>query len=64
MTTIPPISPVAAKANTAPATPDSTQPLDRARLDKLRAAIQAGQYPLDPGKLAASMLDLRETLGK
>lgn len=42
----------------------AAQPLDRARLDRLRSAIQAGQYPLDAGKLAARILDLKETLGK
>ena len=60
----------AAAAVTAKTTPAAeakgavAQPLDRARLDRLRSAIQAGQYPLDAGKLAARILDLRETVGK
>ncbi len=65
MTTIPTTNVTAVKsAPTREAVPADAQPLDRARLDKLREAIQAGKYPLDPGKLAARMLDLRETLGK
>lgn len=65
MTTIPPtsVAPIKAAPTRDVAAPES-QPLDRARLDQLREAIQSGKYPLDPGKLAARMLDLRETLGK
>jgi len=33
-------------------------PLDRARLDALRSAIQAGRYPLDPAKLAERMVSV------
>ena len=39
-----------------PDTQRSAPPLDRAKLDALRSAIQAGRYPLDPAKLAERMI--------
>lgn len=58
MSSISPIGTPATQANRAATveSPRAAQPLDRAKLDALRAAIQADRYPLDPDKLAARMI--------
>jgi len=51
-------APATAHAQPLAATQRSAPPLDRARLDALRSAIQAGRYPLDPAKLAERMVSV------
>lgn len=36
----------------------AAQPLDRVKLDALRAAIQQGRYPLDANKLAERLISV------
>jgi negative regulator of flagellin synthesis FlgM len=33
-------------------------PIDSARIERVKQAIASGQYPVDPEKIAAKMLDL------
>lgn len=58
----PPTALAAARAHAhAPAAP---HPLDAARADKLRAAIEGGGYPLDVSRLADRLLELGLVTGR
>lgn len=58
MSAIGPIRPVATPPAAPERAPASAAPLDAPRAERLRAAIEAGDYPLDARRLAERLIAL------
>lgn len=56
------LSPTARTLRTLEATAESTDGVDAARVERIRAEIASGRYHVDAGKLADRMIDLERTL--